>query len=150
MGINDDNFIPPRSHNFIDLDLNMFLTHQPSSPRIVTIMRTEENTREFCALMHLQEQKKNLKIYSKKLVEHINTENEVLHKLLKKHEKRYAFLTEELSYHQQTFVENIDDLVYLKSVIENLKQRLINIGEENAVREIMGENFGEGKVLNEE
>lgn len=143
-------FVPPRSHNFIDLDLNMFSTHLLSSPRIITIMRTEENTREFCALMHLQEEKKNLKIYSERLIQHANSENEVMQKLLQKHERRRAFFNEELSYHQQTFIETIDDLVYLKSIIENLKQRLINIGEEDAVREILDEESGAERVPNEE
>ncbi|KAL7010813.1 hypothetical protein ACKWTF_013956 [Chironomus riparius] len=150
MGIDDDNFDPPRSHNYIDLDLNMFSSQRLSKPHMITIKRTAENTREFCALMHLQEEKKNLKKYSDMIIHHANAENHVIQKLLEKHQKRQAFYDEQISFHQQTFVENIDDLLYLRNVIENLKERLISIGEENAVREIMGEESDEEKVPNEE
>lgn len=147
MGINDDNFVPPRSHNYIDLDLNMFSSHQRSNPHMITIKRTEENTLQFYTIRTLQEQNKNLKKYSERLIEHANSEKQVMQNLLKQREKRQALLDEQLSFHQQTFVENIDDLMYLRNVIENLKERLINLGEESAVREIL---YGEEKVPNEE
>lgn len=147
MGINDDNFVPPRSHNYIDLDLNIFSSHQCSNPHMITIKRTEENTLQFYTIRTLQEQNKNLKSYSKRLIEHANSEKQVMQNLLKQREKRQALLDEQLAFHQQTFVENIDDLVYLRNVIENLKERLMNFGEESSVREII---HGEEKVPNEE
>ena len=150
MGINDDNFVPPRSHNYIDLDLNMFSSQRSSKPHMIEIKRTEENTREFCALMHLEEERKNLKKYSDMIIDHANAENKIIEKLLEKHQKRQAFYDEQLAFHQQTFVENIEDLVYLRNTIENLKERLISIGEETAVREIMGEELDEEKAPNEE
>jgi predicted RNA-binding protein with EMAP domain len=114
---------------------------------MITIKRTEENTLEFYKIKHLQEQNKNHKLYLRKIIEHATSEKQVMQKLLKQHEKRQASLDEKVAFHQQTFVENIDDLMYLRNVIENLKERLINIGEESAVREIMS---GEEKVPNEE